>query len=231
VNILIVEDEFVSIKYLEEMILEVDFIEIENIYKARDGKTAYEIVEQNEVDLVFMDINIQGSVDGIECARDIYALDKSIPIVFTTAYKDSQTILEASQANMISYLIKPFNTSDVKVALSIAIKEISKTTDNLQLNKNTNEVKIGPYLYKPLEKVIYKDSDLVKLSTKEMEFFYKLYTNKNSFVSVESLCEYLWCEDKKDQSRSIRELLYRLRKKLPELSIENMPNIGYSLKV
>jgi two-component SAPR family response regulator len=89
VNILIVEDEFVSIKYLKEMISEVDFLEIDNIYKARDGQTAYEIIEQDKVELVFMDINIQGPIDGIECARKIYALDKSIPIIFTTAYKDS----------------------------------------------------------------------------------------------------------------------------------------------
>jgi DNA-binding response OmpR family regulator len=134
---------------------------------------------------------------------------------------------------MISYLIKPFNTSDIKVALSIAIKEINKIkiTNNLQLNKNPNEVKIGPYLYKPKEKTIYKGFDIVKLSTKEMELFYKLYTSKNSFVSIESLCEHLWCEEHKDRSRSIRELFHRLRKKLPELSIENMPSIGYSLKI
>ncbi len=230
-NILIVEDEFVSIKYLKEMIHEVDFIDIGNIHMARDAQSVFDIVGEHNINLIFMDINIQGSIDGIACARKVYELDKNIPIIFTTAYKDSQTILEASQTNMIGYLIKPFNTSDIKVALSIASKEMNKTKDLQHSKQSFDEVKIGPYTYKPNEKTIYNGLELVKLSTKERDFFYTLYKNKNSFISTEKLCSYLWCEDDKDRGRSIRELLFRVRKKLPELNIENMPSIGYSLKV
>jgi len=232
-NTLIVEDEFVSIKYLEEMLSEVEFIKIDNVYKARDGQTAYDLIEKHSIDLVFMDINIQGAIDGIECAKRIYNFDKTISIIYTTAYKDSQTILDASETNMIGYLIKPFNTSDVKVVLSMVIKEMKKNQlqNETQKDKSSDKINIGPYYYKPKEKTIYDGLELVRLSKKEREFFYTLYKNKNNFVSIEYLCEYLWSEDKKDQSRSVRELLFRLRKKLPELTIENLPNIGYSLKI
>lgn len=232
-NILIVEDEFVSIKYLREMLLEVDFIEVDNIYKARNALTAYEIINKHKVDLVFMDINIQGAVDGIECAKKIYNSDKNISVIFTTAYKDSQTILEASESNMIGYLIKPFNISDVKAVLSIAINTMKK--NHLQtIPKNTkdvDEVNIGTYCYILKDKTIYEGLKLIKLSTKERELLNMLYKNKNNFVSLENLYKNLWAEDKYDQNRSVRELLFRLRKKLPSLVIENIPSIGYSLKV
>ncbi|MFP4332167.1 MAG: response regulator [Campylobacterales bacterium] len=230
-NILIVEDEVVATKYLSEILSEIDFIEIENIYKAKSANRAFEIAECNTLDLVFMDINIDGSEDGIKCAKRIEQKSKA-PIIFTTAYSDSQTIMDASQSNIVGYLVKPFGAPAVKGAVSIALKTIEENSHQSQRKKNNNphQVTIANYTYNTKEKTLYKDAKLVKLSAKETECLAILYAHKNRFVSSEHLCTYVWCGDGYDPKSSLRELLFRLRKKLPELEIENIPGLGYSLK-
>lgn len=224
-NVLIVEDELVAARYLTEILKEIDFVEIGKVHKAKSAKEAFVIVEAEKIELVFMDINLGGDEDGVACAKKINQ-KQSIPIVFTTAYSDSQTMMDASESNIVSYLVKPFNLPMVKGALSVAIKAIGEKKDI----GDTQKVQLSVYTYDTKESTIYKDGEIVKLSAKEKECLFVLYSHKNRFVSSEHLCTYVWCGDGYDPKSSLRELLHRLRKKLPELEIENIPGLGYSLR-
>ena len=103
-NILIVEDEIIASQYLLNILESLGFI---NIFEASSFEEALEIVKSNKVHLSFMDINISGSIDGINSAR-LLNKEYFLPIIFTTAYGDSQTINEATDTNIFAYLIKPF---------------------------------------------------------------------------------------------------------------------------
>ncbi len=67
-NILIVEDEFIAFEYLKNILLSLDF---NNIFQAKSAKDSMEIIKKQHIDLALMDINIEGNLDGIECARVI----------------------------------------------------------------------------------------------------------------------------------------------------------------
>ena len=90
INILIVEDEIISSEYLLSILQSLSF---RTIYTATNMDSALEIVKKYKIDITFMDINISGSVDGISCAK-ILNMQYYLPIIFTTAYKDSDTIKE-----------------------------------------------------------------------------------------------------------------------------------------
>ena len=64
-SILIVEDEFIATEYLYQIL---DSFGVETIFKAKNSNEALDIVNKNHIDLIFMDINIQGGVDGIKCS-------------------------------------------------------------------------------------------------------------------------------------------------------------------
>lgn len=66
VNILIVEDEIISTEYLKNILYSLEF---ENIFTAENFEEALEEIKKQEIDLIFMDINISGSIDGINCAK------------------------------------------------------------------------------------------------------------------------------------------------------------------
>eukprot|EP01022_Parablepharisma_sp_SALTPOND_P023998 TRINITY_DN52656_c0_g1_i1.p1 TRINITY_DN52656_c0_g1~~TRINITY_DN52656_c0_g1_i1.p1 ORF type:complete len:678 (-),score=40.73 TRINITY_DN52656_c0_g1_i1:3036-5021(-) len=224
-NILIVEDEFVASKYLAEILKEIDFMKIDTIHNAKNAKGAFDIVERNKIELIFMDINLGDGEDGITCAKKICE-KQNTQIIFTTAYSDTETILDASKTNIVGYLCKPFNLPSVKGVLSIAVK----TIEERKPKSDGEKVSLSGYTYDTKENTIYKDGEIVKLSAKEKECLSMLYSHKNNFVSSEHLCAYVWCNDGYDPKNSLRELLHRLRKKLPDLEIENIPNLGYSLK-
>ena len=64
-SILIVEDEYIAAEYLTRILRTLGVI---TLYKASSAKEALISINEYDIDLVFMDINIKGSIDGIECA-------------------------------------------------------------------------------------------------------------------------------------------------------------------
>ena len=79
-TILIVEDEFIATEYLSQILYSFD---IDTIFKASSSDEALDIVKNNHIDLIFMDINIQGAIDGIKCAS-LLNNKNFLPIIFTT---------------------------------------------------------------------------------------------------------------------------------------------------
>lgn len=132
-NILIVEDEIVSSCYLIDILESLGY---KNTYDCTNTQDAVNIIKENKIDLVFMDINIKGNTDGIECAK-ILNKEYTLPIIFTTAYTDSSTVLEASETNIYGYLIKPFEKADVKISLMLAIKKIQNNKPEIIQKSNT----------------------------------------------------------------------------------------------
>lgn len=70
-------------------------------------------------DLILMDIQLPGVMSGIDAAREIRAaLD--VPIIYTTAYSDEETVDRAQETSPFGYLLKPYNNTDLRVAIETA---------------------------------------------------------------------------------------------------------------
>lgn len=100
-NCIIVDDEPVARKVLEEYIEDVDFLQLAG--KAENPAKAVVMLENNKVDLMFLDINMP-KMNGIEFLRSSTALPLTI---MTTAY--TEYAIEGFELNVIDYLIKPFS--------------------------------------------------------------------------------------------------------------------------
>ncbi|MGJ0300150.1 response regulator [Aliarcobacter cryaerophilus] len=229
-SILIVEDEFIASEYLYQIL---DSFGIETIFKAKNSNEALEVVKNNHIDLVFMDINIQGGIDGIKCS---FLLNQEyfIPVIFATAYSDTRTINEAKDENIFGYLIKPFQISDVEATLSVAISNINRIR-KLQEPKKDEEIDIKKidlsekYIYYFDSKTLTFNNCVVALTKKELEVLDILCKNINKNISYEYLKDIVWIN--KDISDStVRDVVSRLKKKLDDINIENISNFGYILK-
>ncbi len=71
-------------------------------------------------DLVLMDINLEGDMDGVEASRELFER-WSVPVIFLTAYADPSTIERAKLSQPFGYVIKPFDERDLKTALTIGL--------------------------------------------------------------------------------------------------------------
>ena len=108
-RILIVEDEAVTSVMLEKTLKELGY---EVVGSAFDGRDAIEIAREKRPDLVLMDVRIQGEMDGIETAKQIYQ-QFNIPSIYLTAHSDENTIKRAVESGPFGYLIKPFKEREL----------------------------------------------------------------------------------------------------------------------
>jgi DNA-binding LytR/AlgR family response regulator len=100
-NCLIVDDEPVARKGLEEYVKEVDFLQL--IAKCDSATKALPFMEEGLVDLIFMDIQMP-RLTGIEFLK---GLTNPPMIIFTTAH--SEYALEGYSLDVIDYLLKPIS--------------------------------------------------------------------------------------------------------------------------
>lgn len=223
-DVIIVEDEIVTSLFLED-VLEGLGHSVASTYSHADD-LLQRLKSHAKVDLIFMDINIKGSMDGIALAKQIADKYPHISIIFVTAYKDSPTINEAQSVSPIGYLIKPILKSHIEAMMMVAssYRTLKQTTSVYE-----NFIMLGKYSYDTQSKALYLDDTLLELTFFEVRCIDALIQNKNSYISAKQFMHAIWGEEK--SAASLRELIYRLRKKVPNIEIQNIPNRGYKLQI
>ncbi|CAG0989448.1 MAG: putative transcriptional regulator [Candidatus Methanoperedens nitroreducens] len=104
------------------------------------GKEAIAKVRENNPDLVLMDINLYGKMDGIEAASKIHSFS-DIPVIYLTAYTDDKTLERAKITEPYAYIIKPFKDRELQINLEIAFyksrmeKMLKESYENLRKSK------------------------------------------------------------------------------------------------
>lgn len=111
-NILIVEDEAISAKGLEQSLLKLDSGNRIVGKTASVAKTVEFLKKNPQPDLIFMDIHLEDEL----CFEIFNKCEVESPVIFTTAY--DQYAIEAFNANGIAYLLKPFTDEDLAEAVS-----------------------------------------------------------------------------------------------------------------
>lgn len=227
ITVLIVEDEIFAAKYLEGLLSSLNF---KKIFKATNAADALKTVKEQKIDLAFMDINIKGATDGIECSN-ILNNEYSLPIIFTTAYGDSQTIKEASDTNFYGYLVKPFEKHDLEASMRVALKILrpkEKQVNTPPLDKQLVDLGEQQKFHLSTNTLLI-DNNPVSLTNKETVLLAFFCTNMNQNISYNTLKQEVWKNDDISNS-TIRDTIARLKKKVPKLHLENIVSHGYVLK-
>lgn len=120
---IIVEDEPLAKEELAYLI--EHFSQIDVVASFEDGLDAFKYLQQQQVDVVFLDINVP-SIDGMLLARNIHQFAKKPFIVFTTAHKDFAA--EAFEVEAFDYILKPFNEERIKGVLEKLQGALSSVT-------------------------------------------------------------------------------------------------------
>ncbi len=120
-KILIVEDDrLIALDY--ELSLEKLGFAVTSIVDT--GEDAIEHAENERPDLVLMDINLKSKMDGIDAAGVIYA-EFRIPVIFVTAFSQSQLIERAKKTGSFGFLLKPFNRAELYAMVEMALDKAS----------------------------------------------------------------------------------------------------------
>ncbi|MEG4576537.1 ATP-binding protein [Microcoleus sp. N3A4] len=119
ISILIVEDELLIAKNLSPKLEKLGY-QIADIVSS--GADAIQRAGELKPDLILMDIVIKGDIDGIETAA-IINQELDIPIIYTTAYADDETLQRAENTGSYGYLLKPFKERELHATIKIALSK------------------------------------------------------------------------------------------------------------
>lgn len=127
-KILVVEDEQIVALDAEASL---DALGYETVGIAVTGTEALQLIAERCPDLVLMDIQLPGSIDGITAADEIRRRWQ-IPVVFVTAYASAEVLARAKTAGAYGYVTKPFKAKDLNATVEIALQQHRLTREIFQ---------------------------------------------------------------------------------------------------
>ena len=135
-NILIVEDELLIAKNTAKKLNTFGY----NVMKiVSTGQAAIDFVANEKPDLILMDIAIKGEIDGIETASQIKGVC-DVPIIFTTAYTNEETLDRAAETCCYGYLIKPYKDKELQATVKMTLsKHLEQSTLQKALQSSLSE--------------------------------------------------------------------------------------------
>lgn len=144
-SVIVAEDEAIIRLDIVETLKESGF---DVIGQAGDGAEAVRLALELKPQLVLMDIKMPGT-DGLQAAEILK--EHKVPVVLLTAFSSPDLVERASEAGVYSYVVKPFNPSNLIPALRIALSlhermsnvenEVDEMNEKLETRKLVDRAK------------------------------------------------------------------------------------------
>ncbi|MBE9132342.1 putative bifunctional diguanylate cyclase/phosphodiesterase [Tychonema sp. LEGE 07196] len=116
-KILIVEDESIIAEDISDSLISLGYRITDIVYS---GEEAIQSATESRPDLVLMDVNLQGEIDGITAAEVIRSR-LAIPVIYLTAYADENTLRRVNSTKPFGYIVKPFEEKNLHTTIQIAL--------------------------------------------------------------------------------------------------------------
>lgn len=184
VRILIIEDSPAESDALIEVLLANNYVVVG---VARSYQEALTLFYKNTIDLVIIDVFLNGIPDGITFAETITTVPDALkPFVFLTSSTDRGIFDRAKLTRPFSFLMKPFNPLEVLYALEMAVEQFYGQT-NVFFSEEENTVISNEYLFikknDALKKVLINEIVYIEVE----ERYCTIVTEKERFVILISL--------------------------------------------
>ena len=188
INVFIIEDTVSESNTLVK-VLEANNYNV--VATATNFKDALETFYKSKIDIVILDIFLNGSPDGITFAETINTVpNASKPFVFLTSSTDRKIFERAKLTQPFSFLMKPFNELELLYAIEMAVEKFY-TQEDVFLSDDEDTVISDEYLFikkfKSLKKVLITDIIYIEVEEK----YCNIYTEKEKFVILISLTKIL----------------------------------------
>jgi signal transduction histidine kinase len=192
-QILVVEDEIITGMDIQNRLKNMGF----NVpIVVSSGEEAIKKVKENKPDLVLMDINLNGEMDGIEVSSKIHSFS-DVPVIYLTAYSDEKTLERAKITKPYGYVIKPIKDRELQINIEIAfskhkIEKMSIENEALiQASKTKSEfmMAMSHELRTPLNSIIgfsdiLKRKDFGELNEIQEKYIDNIHFSGNNLLMI-----------------------------------------------
>ena len=232
ISILFVEDDK-DIRNETKELLEEIFPIVHLAVDGKDGLDQYsDFYKEHKYyyDLVLSDIKMP-NMNGIELIKKIYEQNKKQIVLVLSAHNENEYLMELINVGIRQFILKPLNYNNF---LDVIFKI------NREIYSEKNSEKISEFIKLSLElswnkktKELIKNNKEIKLTKKESLLISLLLKCPEKTYTNEEIIFILWSDDfdKSPDITNLKNIISRLRKKVPDLNIENIYSFGYKIHI
>lgn len=180
IQVAIVEDVDEIRKGLSMIINSAEGIECKHTFST--AEKAIQILSLEPVDVVLMDINLPGQINGIECVQKLKATQPQMQFMMCTAYEDSELVFNALKVGATGYILK--TTLPPKLIESIKEICLGGSPMTAQIARKVISSFQMPALEEPIHLLSKREHELLDLLAKG--YRYKEIADK-LFLSIETI--------------------------------------------
>ena len=194
---------------------------VNKVYEASNGIKALEEYKKHKPSFIITDIEMPG-MDGLEFIEIIRKENEQIPVILSSAYSNKEYLLTSIKLQLIDYLIKPINHNELLVGLEKVAKILRKNTIS-----NIIEINSG-VVYNPSNKTVSVCDITNRLTINESELLELLIINRGKVVTKNMVEDKIYIFKEMSDS-ALKNVIYKLRKKLVKEVIISVDRIGYKI--
>jgi len=227
-SLLLVED-YAPLRHEMGELLE-DFFK--HVTMASDGSEALEIYKKeyemggNTFDIVISDIEMP-RMNGVELSKALREIDEDQKILILSAYAEREYLLELINLGISQFITKPIDHAELLGALWNTCRKIQKSEaqqNNLSVIPLSNT-----YNWDKEKLILTNEEGEVILSRHEQNLLALMATRSNLACSNKDIIEYFYHNGLDLHEENVRNLVFKLRKKLPKDLIQSLYGMGYKL--
>ena len=232
ISILFVEDDKGISKKMEILLYEI-FSKIEVAFDGNEAlEKYYNFYKANNEypDLIITDIRMP-NMDGIGLIKHIYKENANQKIIVLSAHNESEYLIELVNLGIYRFILKPMDYNNFFEIIFKVSKEIYmekyKVSDNKEIFIKLN----CDLIWNKELKQLYLNDKLLKLTKKEFLLIELLLRIPEKIFVNEEIISYIWKEEFNENPdiSNLKNLISRLRSKIPALKIDNIYGFGYKI--
>ena len=229
-SVLLVED----FEPLRREMLEVLEDLFKTVISACDGKEALTLYQDafetsdTAIDLVISDIQMP-NMDGVVLTKKIRELNVDQPIIILSAHTDSKYLLELINMGISKFLTKPIMQDEL---FDILYKQSDKIYTEKKNVEGVVIIDLGDnYTWNTAIKILTHDGTVVKLTKHELHLMQYFILKQENICTNQNIIDYFYTQDIEISDKNIRNLVFKLRKKIPEKCISSVYGLGYKFSL
>ena len=198
-------------------------IKSNHVYSYKSFNDAIKIIKNVNFDILITEINLKdgNGFDLIDIIKEKY---EQTEIIVLSSIVNKETLLKAIKLNLVDYITKPINITQLREALKLASQKI--------LNNGYFEVKFDNNIsYNFRKKELSKNGKIINITRNETSLLDALILNQHCILSIEAIKDIVWDDGYYVNDIAFKSLLSRLRSKIGKESINNISGSGYVLNI
>ncbi|MBY5944226.1 response regulator transcription factor [Photobacterium rosenbergii] len=221
-NILVIEDDSYISAFLKQGFEEMGF----NVSCIADGKQGYQLVTQDDFDLVILDLMLP-TWNGLDVLRRLRGEGYQVPIIILSARHLVEEKVQGLQSGADDYLVKPFAFAELAARCQTLLRRQMPTNSQSQLVYNDLKLDL-------LTRKLFRREKEISLKQREFDLLQLLMQQPERVFSKTIILEKIWGYQFNPQTNVVDVLVCRLRsqvdKGFEQPMIHTIRGVGYVLK-